>query len=166
MRQYLTDERPVKYVQITDPILKEVIPEYDFDKDEPYNEVRLVESMLEMQLMSLTAPEIGDRVRVMAIGDPRDFTTVVVLYNPKIINQSDEMLKMEEVIPANKKLANISRPVLIKVRYMDDTGIPHTKEFSGLTARLMHRSIRQLDGSNTYFDIPIVERLRSSNIIV
>lgn len=135
-----------KLVDKTDPVLREVIPEFDFtDKslDPVQIAVDLADTMVVHRGLGLAANQIGMRHRVFALtGDP-----VQVCFNPRIVDLSeDRVMLLEGCLSYPDEFLNIRRPRVIKVRFTRPNGETVTERFDGITARIVLHEIDHLDG--------------------
>lgn len=129
-----------------DPVLREKIPEFDprdpgfFPEDIAK---RMEEALVRYGGIGLAANQVGLRVRCFSLKmDP-----TITLFNPKIIDISEEKVLMDEgCLTYPGIILKISRPRLIKVRYMVHTGEFLTSKFDGVTARAIQHEIDHLDG--------------------
>jgi peptide deformylase len=153
-------------VTMESPMIREAVPEFVFVEGHDFDETGLIEAMVRYNLMALTAPEVGIKANVFSIGNPKAPGTIVLLYNCRILFTTLAASKMEENIPIFNKKLNVKRPDGLKARFQDKTGQTHTNEFGGLTARLIHRCVHQLEGQNAWLTAPRTERLRASGFIM
>lgn len=129
-----------------DPILKEKMPNFDFDNPivnpvELYN--YLAETMIDAEGMGLSANQIGFRTRMFVMRAEN----VIGVINPKIIDVSSEMVTLEEGCLSHPNLfVKIKRPKFIKVRFTHPDGTTETKKFDGITARVFQHEMDHLDG--------------------
>jgi peptide deformylase len=129
------------------PILKQVLPEFDFTNP-PVNPNQfastLVETCKEHKGIGLSANQCGFpyRVFVMGAGD-----SYVAFYNPKIISYSVETKHMIEGCLSFPMLGlRITRPEEIHVQYQDFNGITRETKFVGLSARCFQHELSHLNG--------------------
>lgn len=143
-------KKEVDLVPNTDPILKEIMPIFDFSKDNPIIIGNtLVESMQKFGGIGLSANQIGLRNRAFAMG----VDEIVVYFNPELIESSTETEFGEEGCLSFPNLyIKIRRPKFIKVKYQDYTGKFHEKNFTGLTAKCFLHELDHLNGK-TFVDV-------------
>lgn len=93
--------------------------------------------------VGLSAPQIGVRARVCVVkGTPN-----LVMFNPKILDQTTEEIELEEgCLSIPGILLKISRPRLVKVRFTTPSGKIKIDKFDGLTARVIQHEIDHLNG--------------------
>jgi peptide deformylase len=136
-----------KLVSETDPILSEVMPEFDFSNP-PVNPSlfasTLVESCKYYRGYGLSANQCGFRYRVFVMGTNDDY---VAFFNPEIINLSKEENHMIEGCLSFPLLGlKITRPSEIGVRYQDYTGEWKGATFSGISARCFQHELDHMNG--------------------
>lgn len=104
---------------------------------------RMVEAIIDRKALSISAPEIGYPLRVIALsGSP-----VHVCINPRVVDSSDELVLMEETCYSRPGVAvKVKRPASIRVRYAMPNGEVVTRVFEGLTAR---RFLHEMDHLNS-----------------
>ena len=136
----------VSILDRTNPILREVMPAFDFknpvvDPGQLYTD--LAETMRENDGMGLAANQIGVRVRafVMRAED------IIGVFNPRIVETTTETVMLEEGCLSYPNLfVKIKRPKSIKVRFTTPDGETSTKTFTGITARVFLHEMDHLDG--------------------
>ena len=103
----------------------------------------LVKLMRDLGGLGLAANQCGITYRVFAMrSDPNK-----VLYNPRIVWESDEMISLQEGCLSFPGLfVKIKRPRHCKVRYTQPNGETLTETFTGQTARVVFHEIDHLDG--------------------
>ncbi len=134
-------------VHETDPILSEVMPEFDFT-DPAYNAVDIASSLVETckhhKGFGLSANQCGLRHRVFVVGTGNNY---VAFFNPKIIKESDEKSHIAEGCLSFPHLfLNITRPAEVMVEYQDFEGNVKTGLFAGITARCILHEMDHLNG--------------------
>lgn len=134
-------------VSENDPILREPIPEFDFN-NVPVNPIKFASSLTETckkyQGYGLSANQCGFKYRVFVMGSNDEY---VAFFNPKILEYSEEESMMVEGCLSFPMLAlNIKRPSRITVEYQDYIGEIKTQTFSGLTARCFLHELDHLNG--------------------
>jgi peptide deformylase len=135
-----------KLVSENDPILKEVIPEFDFDNppvDPNAFASSLVETCIEHDGFGLSANQCGFRHRVFVVGSGDEY---VAFYNPKIVSSSGSAKLPEGCLSFKNLYLEIERPETIEVEYQDFTGTHKTGKFTGITARCFQHELDHLNG--------------------
>jgi peptide deformylase len=140
----------------TNPILREVMPTFDFknpviDPIQLYTD--LAETMREYDGMGLSANQIGVRTRAFVMRAEE----IIGVFNPRVVDASTETVILEEGCLSYANLfVKIKRPKSIKVRFTTPDGETATKTFTGMTARVFLHELDHLDGiahtsrANTY----------------
>lgn len=129
-----------------DPVLRTPTERFDFNNP-PINPVELYNELGEYLKVKkgfgLAANQIGYPYRVFVIWtDP-----IRAFFNPTIIDQSEETVKMEEACLTFPGISvKVTRPKVIKVRFADPTGKVETQKFQDMTARVICHEIEHLDG--------------------
>ncbi len=135
-----------KLVSENDPILKEVIPEFDFDNppvDPNAFASSLVETCIERDGFGLSANQCGFKHRVFVVGSGDEY---VAFYNPKIVSSSGSVRLTEGCLSFKNLYLDIERAETIEVEYQDFTGAHKTGKFTGLTARCFQHELDHLNG--------------------
>lgn len=140
--------RPIYTTELVtsdNPILNEVMPFFDFKKDDPIGMANtLIEALQKHKGLGLSANQIGLRKRCFVAGIEDN---VVAYFNPEIINASSETELLDEGCLSFPGLRlKIRRPVHIEMRYQDYTGQWHQIVFEGMTARVLQHETNHLDG--------------------
>ena len=135
----------------TSPILKEVMPEYDF-KNQVIGDIKsaselasiLVESCKKHKGLGLSANQVGIAARVFVMGTGDDY---VAFFNPKILAASTEEVHMIEGCLSFPNLGlRITRPSGVVVEYQDFNGEVHRANFTGISARCFLHELDHMDG--------------------
>ena len=98
--------------------------------------------------IGLAAPQVGEMLRLVVIDlqkdDARD---PLVLVNPEIVAESDELATREEgCLSLPGQYAEVTRPARVKVRYLDLTGAKREIEGEGLLSACLQHEIDHLNG--------------------
>ena len=131
----------------TNSILKEVMPEFDFDNP-PVNPSQFASTLVETCKLhkgyGLSANQCGFKYRVFVMGTNDDY---VAFFNPKIIATSNEEVHMVEGCLSFPLLGlRITRPQIIEVEYQDFKGVKRTTKFSGISARCFQHELDHMNG--------------------
>lgn len=135
-----------KLVPDNDPILKERMPDYDFDAADS-QPLELAKQLFEVientKAIGVSANQIGIRARVFIMyGDP-----CVVCFNPRIVDVSNDEIMLEEGCLSFPNLfIKIKRPQGIRVRYENELGETITRKFVGMSARVFQHELDHLNG--------------------
>jgi peptide deformylase len=135
-------------VDENDPILNQKLVDFDF-LNPPYNANEFASSLVETcklhKGLGLSANQCGFKYRVFVMGDP--LGDYVAFFNPRIIEQSENMAHMSEGCLSFPQLfLNITRPETISVEYQDFTGEKKTATFTGLSARVFLHEYDHMEG--------------------
>jgi len=129
-----------------DPILREVMPEYDFD-NAPTNTLQfasaLVETCKKNQGIGLSANQCGFRYRVFVMGAGDDY---VAHFNPKVIESEGEKHMIEGCLSFPLLGLRITRPETILVEYQDFNGIKRNAKYAGISARCFLHELDHMNG--------------------
>jgi peptide deformylase len=135
-----------KLVSETHPILKEVLPEFDFSNP-PVNPSEFASSLVETCRLhkgyGLSANQCGFKYRVFVMGAEDNF---VAFFNPKLISSKDEVHMVEGCLSFPFLGLSITRPKDIVVEYQDYKGEKHTTEFHGISARCFLHELDHMNG--------------------
>lgn len=133
-------------VSCKDPVLKTVIPKFNFTEPEvdPIEFAhKLSQWMLAFEGVGLSANQMGYPYRVFAI----KANPILVCYNPRIVAYSDEKAYLDEGCLSYPGLyCSIRRSTGIRVRYTQPNGETLTKDFDGLTARIFQHEMGHMEG--------------------
>ena len=133
-------------VDCNDPILKEAIDAFDFNNPivDPVELAHdLAQTMIEKEGLGLAANQIGIKARAFAMMGEQ----IVVCFNPRIVDFSDEQVYLEEGCLSFPNLyVKIKRPKKIKVRYTEPNGNVVTNVYDGITARVFQHELDHLNG--------------------
>ena len=131
----------------TDPILREVMPDFDF-QNPPCDPIQLAKDLTETMIsnngLGISANQCGLKYRVFAI----NANPVYVCFNPRIVDetQSNIVLLDEGCLSFPNLYVKIKRPRLIKVRFTKPNGETETMKFDGITARCFLHELDHLNG--------------------
>lgn len=130
-----------------DPILKEVLPEFDF-KNPPVDPKEfassLVETCIQRNGYGLSANQCGFRHRVFVMGAGSEY---VAFFNPKVTAMSDETVHMSEGCLSFPLLElKITRPSGIVVEYQDYNGEVKKANYVGVSARCFLHELDHMNG--------------------
>ena len=130
-----------------DPILREVLPEFDF-KNPPVDPKEfassLVETCIQRNGYGLSANQCGFRHRVFVMGTGSEY---VAFFNPKITAMSEETVHMSEGCLSFPLLElKITRPSGIVVEYQDYNGEVKKANYVGVSARCFLHELDHMNG--------------------
>jgi len=101
--------------------------------------------------LGLAAPQVGVIQRLLVIdcakSDDGERPAPICVINPVILERSDDTSEREEgCLSIPKTFVPIRRPAAVRVRYQDETGAGHERDFEGLWATCVQHEIDHLDG--------------------
>ena len=132
-----------------DPVLREKIPELDsYEEALPYI-VDMIETMYDDDGIGLSANQVGLKLRFFTIGMNafEDGRGDSVFINPEILEFSEEQWDYEEgclSVPGIREY--VTRPLTIKVRYLNDRGEEREEILTDLPARVFQHEFDHLEG--------------------
>ncbi|KIN62324.1 Peptide deformylase [Sulfitobacter noctilucicola] len=134
-----------------DPRLKKVAtPVADLSDDLRLLADDMLQTMYEAPGIGLAAPQIGimDRLIVLdCVKEEGETPRPMVMFNPKVLASSDEENTYEEGCLSLPDLyADVTRPKVVDVEWMDRDGKLQTDTFDGLWATCVQHEIDHLDG--------------------
>ena len=110
----------------------------------------MLETMYHAPGIGLAAPQVGvmDRLLVMdCVKEENETPRPMVLINPEIVARSDERNVYEEgCLSIPEQFAEVTRPKLVDVRWMDLDGNEQQETFDGLWATCVQHEIDHLNG--------------------
>ena len=111
----------------------------------------MLETMYDAPGIGLAANQIGSlhRVLVMDCGSRDDEETPrpIKIINPEITGVSEELSSYEEgCLSIPEQFADVERPAVVRVKYLDENGQKQERLFDGLEATCVQHEIDHLDG--------------------
>ena len=110
----------------------------------------MLEAMYAAPGIGLAAPQVGvlDRLIVVdCVKVENEKPRPLVMFNPQVIAASDEMNTYEEgCLSIPEQFADVTRPKVVDVRWMDQNGEEQTETFDGLWATCVQHEIDHLEG--------------------
>jgi peptide deformylase len=136
----------LKLIPENSPSLRERSVDYDFtDGSAKEFAENLYKVMKRNDGLGISACQVGHNVRAFAMRD--DKTEPFVLFNPIVVNKSENLISMKEGCLSFPLLfLNVKRPDALRIRYQDYNGETHTKQFIGMSARIALHELDHLDG--------------------
>lgn len=140
-----------------DPLLRSECAPFDFKTGYKLDNGEILDAhslftRLKLLLISnrglgLSASQLGIMTRVFVIGDPTNEDSIIPVFNPRIVNSSDEEVMMEEGCLSFPGLfVNIKRPASLRARFANIEGQYDAAQFTGMTARVFQHEYDHLDG--------------------
>ena len=133
-------------VSENDPILKEVLPDFDFNNppvDPNAFASSLVETCKKNNGIGLSANQCGFKHRVFVMGSGDEY---VAFFNPKVVGSSGEAHIEEGCLSFPYLALRITRASVITVEYQDFLGETKTQTFSGISARCFLHELDHMNG--------------------
>ncbi|MDT0681418.1 peptide deformylase [Roseicyclus sp. F158] len=134
-----------------DPRLKKVTaPVADITDDLRTLADDMLATMYDAPGIGLAAPQIGVMSRLIVMDCVKDEGAEprpTVMFNPEIVASSDERRVHEEgCLSIPEQFADVERPALVQVRWMDRDGKAQEAEFDELWSVCVQHEIDHLDG--------------------
>ena len=109
---------------------------------------RMFAAMYAAPGIGLAAPQVGVGLRVAVVDlMPDDKPAPMVLINPEIVGESEEVATREEgCLSLPGQYADVTRPARVRVRYQDEAGATREVEADGLLAACLQHELDHLDG--------------------
>ena len=139
-------------IQVPDAVLKqEAQPVNSITTDIQKQMDRMLETMYDAPGIGLAANQVGllNRVLVMDLArkDEGEEGTPIFMVNPEIIHESEELSVMEEgCLSIPKQYAEVERPAIVRVKYLDFDGKEAELEADGLLSHCVQHEIDHLNG--------------------
>lgn len=113
----------------------------------------LMDDMLETMYLApgvgLAAPQVGvtKRIIVVDVGKSEEEREPLRMANPEIVWESEDWSVYEEgCLSLPEYYADVERPELVRVKYIDQTNTEHELEAEGLLATCIQHEIDHLEG--------------------
>ena len=134
-----------------DPRLKKLCAEVDDVSDDlRVLAADMLETMYEAPGIGLAAPQIGVLSRLVVLDcvkDEAEAPRPLVMVNPRVLASSDERNVYEEgCLSIPDQYAEVERPKVVDVEWMDLNGALQKETFDGLWATCVQHEIDHLDG--------------------
>jgi len=137
-------------VKFPDPILRERMPEFDFENpthDPVQLEKDMLETMLRFDGIGLAANQVGERARVFVMGHRDNPEGGMAFFNPEVVANTEEVADLEEgCLSFSGIFVNIKRPKAIKARWQNSKGEVMEAEFSGYECKCFLHELDHLEG--------------------
>lgn len=137
----------MKYEIVKSDYLTTKLEDFDFAAP-PIDPLELGKNLLEtvygLRGMGLAANQCGLPYRCFVMpASPEDF----VIFNPRIVNASQQEIVLEEGCLTYPNLyVKVKRPQTIRIRFAVPSGEVLTKQFAGMTARVIQHEVDHLNG--------------------
>lgn len=142
----------MKLITFPNEILRESMPEFDFDNpimDPKIIEKEMVELMVRERGIGLSGNQVDLRARVIAIF-PRDISLEMgpfAMFNPRLQAASDDQIEAIEGCLSFPGLAiPVKRPKIVVAEYLDSDGNNCVISLHGIDAKCFLHELDHLDG--------------------
>jgi peptide deformylase len=134
-----------------DPRLKKVCtPVTDLSDDLRALADDMLETMYDAPGIGLAAPQVGVTRRLIVLDcvkDEGEEPRPLVMFNPEVVASSEETNTYEEgCLSIPDQYAEVTRPKVVDVRWIDRDGNEQTETFDGLWATCVQHEIDHLNG--------------------
>jgi peptide deformylase len=121
---------------------------------------RMFASMYQAPGIGLAAPQVGVLLRLFIVDlMPERRKAPIVLINPEVISESDELASREEgCLSLPGQYAQVVRPAHVKLRFTDETGGRREIEGEGLLGACLQHENDHLDGVLFVDHISVLKR--------
>ncbi len=137
-------------VKYPNPILEEVMPEFDFENpilDPKELEKEMLATMFANNGMGLAAPQVGVRTRMFVMGHALMPESSFAAFNPEIIDASPNLRELEEACLSFPTIyAKVKRPAWIVAKYKNSNGEEQTSRFEGYDCVCFLHELDHLNG--------------------
>lgn len=152
----------LQFVPETSEMLFKECQPFDF-KNPPFDPVEfasaLHEKMLKFDGLGLSANQVGYPYQIFAI---RAGDAPFVLFNPKIVSVTENIVSMKEGCLSFPLLyMNVKRPDACRIRYQRSDGTTETNQFIGMSARVCLHEYDHMLGKVFTQAVSTFERSRS-----
>ncbi|MEL7125176.1 MAG: peptide deformylase [Pseudomonadota bacterium] len=110
----------------------------------------MLSTMYDAPGVGLAAPQVGVMSRLIVLDcvkEEGEAPRPMAMFNPEIVAASDEMNTYEEgCLSIPEQFADVTRPKMVQVRWIDRDGTEQTQEMDGLWATCVQHEIDHLDG--------------------
>lgn len=143
-------------------VMCEDITQFDNEEDKYLQQLTL-DMIFTMRLnngIGLAAPQVGVPARMFVMIVDED-QTPLILINPTILEQSDDMFEWEEgCLSVPGYFEKRKRPNRVVVQFQDITGGEHEAEFLGLWAFAVQHEMEHLEGKVFVDDLSYFKKSR------
>lgn len=110
----------------------------------------MLETMYAAPGVGLAAPQVGVLDRLITLDCEKEDGVPpkpLIMFNPEIVASSDELNVYEEgCLSIPDQYADVTRPKMVQVRWIDREGAEQEQEFDGLWATCVQHEIDHLEG--------------------
>jgi peptide deformylase len=139
-------------ITVPDPVLKQVAQPVGKVDDALRKQMdAMLQTMYDAPGIGLAANQVGllNRVLVMDLSSRKEDEkpNPIFMANPEIIFESEQMSAMEEgCLSIPQQYAEVQRPAIVRVKYLDYNGNPGELEAEGLLSHCVQHEIDHLNG--------------------
>ncbi len=139
-------------INIPDPVLRETASEVSTVDAALQSQMdKMLATMYDAPGIGLAANQVGllNRVLVMDLArrDEEEEPSPICMVNPRLIYESEEMSVMQEgCLSIPQQYADVQRPAIVRVKYLDYNGKEAELEASGLLSHCVQHEIDHLNG--------------------
>ena len=110
----------------------------------------MLQTMYNAPGVGLAAPQVGVLQRLIVLDcvkEEGETARPLIMFNPEVVASSDELNVYEEgCLSIPEHFADVTRPALVQVRWMDRDGQEQSEEMDGLWATCVQHEIDHLEG--------------------
>lgn len=140
----------MKIIKFPNPILKERLPEFDFENpimDPKELEKQMLEIMYAHDGIGLAANQVGIQARVFVMGHSSSPEASTAFFNPIVIANTESIEDIEEGCLSFPGIyVKIKRPSAIKARWQNSSGEWEEGEFNGYDCKCFLHEFDHLEG--------------------
>jgi len=140
----------LKILKFPDPILRERMPEFDFNNpslDPKQLEKDMIETMLANDGIGLSANQVGIKARVFVMGHRDNPEVAQAFFNPVVVANTEAVVDMEEgCLSFPGVYVNIKRPTAVRARWQNSQGEFEESEFDGYNCKCFLHELDHLEG--------------------
>lgn len=142
---------PYKIIEVPDPVLRQIAQPVQTVNEALRTQIeRMTETMYEKEGIGIAANQVNLLNRVIVVDTARresGIRTPIGMINPEIIWSSDELFTWKEgCLSIPNQYADVERPKMIRVKYIDTAGKEQEAEFKNLASTCVQHEIDHLDG--------------------
>lgn len=140
-----------KVIEVPEPVLRQIAQPVTKVDDAIRDQIaRMIETMYEKEGIGLAANQVGLLNRVIVVDTSRrehDVKNPIGMINPEIIWRSEELWTCKEgCLSIPGQYADVERPKMVRVRYIDVNGDVKEVEAKNLGSSCLQHEIDHLDG--------------------
>jgi peptide deformylase len=140
----------LKIVNFPDAILRERMPEFDFDnpsQNPKTLEKEMIETMFANNGMGLAANQVNQHVRMFVMGHKDIPEAAQAFFNPIVIASTEDVKLLEEACLSFPGIfVGVKRPSAIKARWQTSSGEFQEGEFRGYECKCFLHELDHLEG--------------------